>query len=87
MPKRPPKSWWRSCVDGVETHEGAIDPKRVCGAVWSRKSVGEKRLLTKLAERHKQKLRGGHAKTSGASAFDASVKARRLRKLAAKLGG
>jgi hypothetical protein len=79
MPKRPPKSWWSSCVKGVRSHGGAIDPRRVCGAAWSRKSRSEKKLLAKLAE---QKRR--HSSSSAGAAFETSATARRLRRLAAK---
>ncbi len=55
MPRRPPKAWWRGCVKRVDAHGGAIDPRRVCGAVWSRKSGAEKRALTIMAERKRRK--------------------------------
>jgi hypothetical protein len=69
MPHRPPKIWWRGCVSSVDSRGGAIDPRRVCGAVWSRKSTAEKRALTIMAK-HKRKKGTKrhriHARTSGA---------------------
>ncbi len=55
MPKRPPKAWWRGCVGSVRSHGAAVDPRRVCGAVWSRKSIAEKKVLTTMAERKRKR--------------------------------
>src|SRR5262249_10523793 len=82
MPKRPPKAWWTSCVNGVRSHGGAIDPARVCGAVWSRKSDREKRFLAKLAEARK----GRRSRTKRSKKLYLSQKAMRLRKLLAEVG-
>lgn len=46
MPGRPPKKWWNRCVAGVSSHGGAIDPRRVCGSVWAKKSPAEQRIIT-----------------------------------------
>ncbi len=53
----------------VESHGGAIDPRRVCGAVWSRKTTAEKRALTIMAKHKRKKGAKGrrtHARTGGA---------------------
>jgi hypothetical protein len=42
-PKRPPRGWFKKCVSGVKRTGGAIDPRAVCGATWSRKTVTQKR--------------------------------------------
>jgi hypothetical protein len=55
MPRRPPETWWRGGVSRVESHGRAVDPRRVCGAVWSRKSTAEKRASTIMAERKRRK--------------------------------
>lgn len=52
MPKRPPKKWWKRCVAGVESKGGAIDPAKICGALWFRKmSKADKKIILALAER------------------------------------
>lgn len=50
MPGRPPKAWWKRCMTDVKSHGGAVDPARVCGAVWARKSPAEKRAIVALEE-------------------------------------
>ncbi len=55
MPHGPPKTWWHGCVHSVASHGGAVDPRRVCGAVWSHKSSAEKKGLTIMAERKRKK--------------------------------
>jgi orotate phosphoribosyltransferase len=50
MPGRPPKAWWDRCMADVRARGGAIDPARVCGAVWSKKSAAEKRAIVALEE-------------------------------------
>jgi len=52
--KRPPKKWFRRCVRQVKEKGGAIDPKKVCGNVWSRKSEKEKRKTVRKEEKRKK---------------------------------
>jgi hypothetical protein len=51
MPGRPPRRWFDDCLAGVEAKGSAYDGRRVCGAVWARKSVAEKRRVTGAYER------------------------------------
>lgn len=32
--KRPPKGWWKHCVQNVSESGVAVDVSRVCGALW-----------------------------------------------------
>lgn len=43
MPERPTKRWWRDCTSSVAKSGAARDQARVCGAVWSRKTLSEKK--------------------------------------------
>ena len=51
MPRRPPKTWFRSCVAGVTRSGGAAEPRAVCGAVWKRKGPKERSAITGARER------------------------------------
>jgi hypothetical protein len=98
MPRRPAKAWFRSCVSAVERHGGAIDPRRVCGAQWKKKSSAEKRVLTMASKRKKSRKKKHHHRTSGNGTAtpraktglrltdDLGPKARKLRSRAAKMG-
>lgn len=56
MPKRPPKSWWKSCIKGVEKSGYADNPGAVCGSLWHHKlSEYQKRKIVKEEERKKRK--------------------------------
>ena len=50
MPRRPAKLWMRSCVAGVTEKGSAADPGAVCGAVWQRKSAGEREAIVRAEE-------------------------------------
>ena len=52
MPERPTKKWWNACVAGVSSGSSAYDPKRVCGAVWYRKPMSERRAIYAADERY-----------------------------------
>jgi hypothetical protein len=73
MPLRPPKSWFDRCVSEVQAHGGAVDPAKVCGAVWARKSASEKRAIvaleegTTMAKKKKSKKTHGTHKLAGAA--------------------
>jgi len=47
MPRRPTKKWWGRCVAGVTESGGAAEPARVCGAVWSRKPMSERKAIAR----------------------------------------
>jgi len=49
--KRPPKKWFRRCVRQVKAEGEAIDPKKICGAVWARKTAKEKKRTVKREEK------------------------------------
>lgn len=55
MPGRPPREWFRRCVEavtaGAMAGSGALDPAAVCGATWQRKSRGSQRAAIALEER------------------------------------
>lgn len=51
MPGRPTKKWWGRCVAGVSEKGGAIDPSRVCGAVWARKGPKERAAIARSEKR------------------------------------
>lgn len=53
--KRPPKTWFRRCIRQVTKKGGAIDPEKVCGKVWSRKTDKEKRRTVKREEKRKKR--------------------------------
>lgn len=51
MPRRPTKKWWRECTSAVASSGSAVDPSRVCGATWARKSASQKRATIARTER------------------------------------
>lgn len=56
MPKRPPKHWWKRCVEGVEESGGAYEPESVCGDQWYHKKTQEEReQITREEESRKRK--------------------------------
>jgi hypothetical protein len=52
------------CMAEVEAHGGAIDVRKVCGAVWKRKSPAERRAIVELEEGMKKKH---HSRLHGAA--------------------
>jgi len=56
MPKRPPKSWWNSCVRGVRKGKSSYNPEAVCGDLWYHKKSQKERIkITRKAESSKRK--------------------------------
>lgn len=56
MPKRPPKRWFKSCVEGVEEGGYAEEPKAVCGDLWYNKlTEADRKRITREEEKKKRK--------------------------------
>ncbi len=55
MPKRPPKEWWDSCVEGVKESESDVNPSAVCGDLWYHKKSKKERNKIIREERRKRK--------------------------------
>lgn len=56
MPKKPPKRWWYSCVEGVKKGEYADDPEAVCGNEWyHNKTNKERKKIVKREELRSKK--------------------------------
>lgn len=56
MVKRPPKRWWKRCVQGVEKSGYAESPEAVCGDLWYHKmSILQKREAVRESEKRKKK--------------------------------
>lgn len=75
MPGRPTKKWWKDCTRGVSRSGGAVDPKKVCGSVWSKKPIAEKRRITKRDERPRKKS-GRYVTESGETLREVFEKSR-----------
>jgi len=52
MPRRPTKKWFDACVAGVSSKGSAYEPNAVCGAVWWRKPMAERRAIAASEHRH-----------------------------------
>lgn len=42
-PKRPSKKWFRKCVKAVKKSRTAVEPRKVCGALWHKKMSAAKK--------------------------------------------
>lgn len=73
MPGRPPREWFRRCVEDVAAGGAALDPGAVCGATWARKTPAEKRATvafeegTTMATKKKAKKKKKGGKLHGAA--------------------
>lgn len=55
MPRTPPKSWWKKCVEGVERSGSAISAEQVCGSVWFHKlSKKDRERIVREAEKERR---------------------------------
>lgn len=56
MPKRPPKRWWNSCINGVKKKGSSYSPESVCGSEWfHKKTQKERSSIVRREEARKRK--------------------------------